>query len=199
MKSVAAFALAVTLAGIASSAFAQESFEQSLPIPYFQRAGGAFACTTNRELLEWRQSLGDVSFDLPCMRFGPVFVGMMRDEVATLFVMPNLDGVTNGRDFEVFGLAIDDAGIATTYLVVTYHDSGRVGALQLTGQPWPDAWQFSGITLGSSEDAVRMQFGEPLQSSPSEEPGTVQWSYEPWLFSFEIADGRVTSVRVADY
>lgn len=80
---------------------------------------------------------------------------------------------------------------------------GTIVALQATGPgPLPD-WTFSGIGLGTSAADLSKRFGSPMKSEripPSGNRlwrnGAEQWSYAPWSFSFEIADGKVISIRV---
>jgi hypothetical protein len=61
-----------------------------------------------------------------------------------------------------------------------------------------DSYGFSGVKLGDSTDAAIKRRGKPMVAQPTGEGTTEIWSYQPWPFSLEITDGRVTSIRVAD-
>src|SRR5882724_8593004 len=86
--------------------------------------------------------------------------------------------------------------IFETYVVMTFAQDGTADSIQLTGRPWPDSWQFSGLTLGNSEDALRARLGEALETEPSDE-ATLIWAYRPWTFSFEVHDNKISSIRAA--
>ncbi|MET4231366.1 hypothetical protein ABIA85_004647 [Bradyrhizobium sp. LA6.10] len=42
------------------------------------------------------------------------------------------------------------------------------------------------------------QFGGPFHVGPSGLEKTELWTYEPWPFSFEVRQDRVTSIRISD-
>ena len=69
---------------------------------------------------------------------------------------------------------------------------------QVTGRLPADKFGFNGIALGATGETVTQQLGKPMVVRPSSEPNTDLWSYQPWTFSVEMSDGRVTSIRVAD-
>lgn len=77
----------------------------------------------------------------------------------------------------------------------------RIAALQISGPADStdlDNISFAGIHLGSSAEQVRKRFGEPLRLLEGSTPGGEMWSYLPWTFSFEIANGKVTSIRISN-
>jgi hypothetical protein len=105
--------------------------------------------------------------------------------------------MANGRENFVYVVHRDEAHNLMTYVVITYDPDAVTDSVQLTGQAWPSAWQFSGLTLGDSEDVLRARLGEPLQNYPSDEPGTQVWDFRPWTFSIEVHDKKITSIRTA--
>ena len=42
------------------------------------------------------------------------------------------------------------------------------------------------------------QFGGPFRVGPSGLEKTEFWTYQPWPFSFEVREDRVTSIRISD-
>ena len=58
-------------------------------------------------------------------------------------------------------------------------------------------WEFS-FPCPSPTCSVLAVFGTPYRTEPSEEKDTKLWTYGVWPFSFEIKDGRVTSIRIRE-
>lgn len=81
------------------------------------------------------------------------------------------------------------------YLVVTV-TAGRIVALQVTGDAPIGTWSFNYVGLGAPAKDLIGILGEPMSKEPRE--GYEYWSYYPHPFSFEITDGRVTSIRIND-
>jgi 8-oxo-dGTP pyrophosphatase MutT (NUDIX family) len=104
---------------------------------------------------------------------------------------------TNDRENFVYVVHRNEAREMETYVVATFAKDGTTDSIQLTGKPWPGAWQFAGLTLGDTEDALNARLGEPIQTEPSEEAGTLVLAYRPWTFSFEIHDKKISSIRTA--
>jgi hypothetical protein len=179
------------LFGMALPAFGAEFSD---PLPRYERAGNGFGCHTDKADFE----KGEKEKRDVCLRIGPLFVGMTRTNAEALLGKP-VDSVPAGaRQAFAYSLQTDGTGLMVTYAVLTYRDDGRADSLQLTGQSWKGDWQFCGLTLGSSEAATVTRLGSPLQTEKSDQPGTVQWNYSPWTFSFEITAGAVSSVRIAE-
>jgi hypothetical protein len=165
------------------------------PKPYFQRVGGGFACIESKADYE----LSKVEDREVCLRFGPLFSRMKRSALEGDLGTPvATQKAPDGADAFAYRLAQDSTGLMTTYVVATYAPDERATSLQLTGAPWTGDWRFCGIALGTPQEAVVARLGEPLQRKPSDQPGTVEWSYRPWSFSFEIHDGVVTSIRFGE-
>jgi hypothetical protein len=163
------------------------------PTPRFQREGNAFSCHMNTP--DYRTSEAE-DRDV-CLRIGPFHTGTTRAEIETLLGSPVKTAQTNSGDFFAYRLQSNASGEMTTYLVASYSAEGKATSLQLTGAPWDGAWPFCGITLGTPEARVVERMGEPLQIDVSDDPGAKQWSYSPWTFSFEIKNGVVSSIRIA--
>lgn len=163
------------------------------PLPHYVRAGGSFACVTDKADLEKGQKENrDV-----CLTIGPLFVGMARTDAETVLGKPVTSVPVGARQAFAYSLQKDEAGRMVTYAVLTYGNDGRADTVQVTGKPWPGQWQFSGLSLGTSETAATARMGAPLSTQKSDQPGTVQWDYRPWTFSFEVTAGAITSIRLA--
>jgi hypothetical protein len=164
------------------------------PLPRYERAGNGFGCHTDEaDFQKGEKEKRDV-----CLLVGPLFVGMARSDAEALLGNP-VDSVPVGtRQAFAYSLQKDSTGLMVTYAVLTYRDDGRADSVQLTGLPSRDGWQFCGLTLGSSEAAATARLGPPLQTEKSDQPGTTQWNYSPWTFSFEITAGAVSSIRLAE-
>lgn len=127
-----------------------------------------------------------------CLHMGGLAIGDKASAASFLGkpaqVIPGEKSATN----QVFFLERPDA---VPYLVVTVA-SDRIVALQVTGNAPAGAWSFNRVQLGSTEQDLIGILGEPMSKDPRE--GYDHWSYYPWPFSFEIAEGRVTSIRIND-
>jgi hypothetical protein len=151
----------------------------------WERAGAGYACTH----VSRPPTVAD------CYYMGPVFIGLDSAELDALLGAPNqTHAQPSGETHRVYFLE-DDAD--APYLVATVLQ-GRAVAIQLTGKAAYHRLNFNGIALGTAAEKVLAMFGEPKATQPARHPGTEFWSYAPWTFSFEITDGRVTSIRVAD-
>src|SRR5262249_6670658 len=83
------------------------------------------------------------------------------------------------------------------YLAVTVAQD-RIVALQISGPAPAKGYSFNHVDLGAATDSVIQYFGRPSRIGPSGLEATDLWSYTPWPFSFEVKDGHVTSIRIAD-
>jgi hypothetical protein len=163
------------------------------PIPRYERAGGGFACRMSKQdFTQAETEKRDV-----CLHIGPLFVGMLRTDAETLLGKPVTSVPVGTREAFAYQLQSVSTGRMNTYVVFTYDNDGHADSVQLTGAPWPSAWQFAGLTLGVAQTAVTERLGAPMQTQKSDDPGATQWSYSPWTFSFEVKDGVVSSIRIA--
>jgi hypothetical protein len=163
------------------------------PLPRYERGGGGFGCHTSKEdFARIQAEKRDV-----CLRIGPLYVGMARTDAEAMLGKPWTTVPVGARTAFAYLLQKDEARHLGTYTVLTYAADGRVDSVQVTGDPWPGNWQFSGLTLGTAQYKVTERLGAPLQSARSEDPGAVEWSYRPATFSFEIKAGLVSSIRLA--
>ena len=117
------------------------------PLPRHERGGGGFACTMSKADYEKIQML-HWALDQPCMWIGPLYVGMPRPDVEKLLGAPEQSVTANGRENIIYIVHRDDAAHITAYVVVAFASDNTTDTIQLTGQPWVDAWRFSGLTLG---------------------------------------------------
>jgi hypothetical protein len=123
---------------------------------------------------------------------------MSRTEAEGVLGQPTAQKSVGTETYYVYSLHADGSGQATTYAVLSYDEKALAATLQLTGGQWPGAWTFADIKLGDTDEAVIARLGEPHGKDPSEMPDTVEWDYLPWMFSFEITNHKVTSIRVAE-
>jgi hypothetical protein len=122
---------------------------------------------------------------------------MKRSDAEALLGKPVASVPVGTREAFAYHLQSDATGRMNTYVVFTYDNDGHTDSVQLTGAPWPSAWQFAGLTLGVAQTVVTERLGAPVQTQKSDDPGATQWSYGPWTFSFEVKDGAVSSIRIA--
>ncbi|HKX63839.1 MAG TPA: hypothetical protein VJM78_00915 [Rhizomicrobium sp.] len=163
------------------------------PMPHYVRAGGGFACVTEKADFD----RGQAERRDMCLHIGPLFVGMPRKDAENALGQP-IDSMDAGaRKAFAYLLQRDGPGNMISYAVIMYDDDNRATSVQITGRPWPGSWQFCGLTLGSSQAAAAARLGAPLQTGNSDQAGTTVWDYSPWTFSFEIKDGVVSSIRLA--
>ena len=169
------------------------SADFSDPIPRYERAGAGFACRMSKQdFTQAETEKRDV-----CLHIGPLFIGMKRTDAEGLLGKPVASVPVGAREALAYRLQDDATGHMNTYVVFTYDTDSRADSVQLTGAPWPGAWQFTGLTLGAAQAAVTARLGSPIQTQKSDDPGAAQWSYSPWTFSFEVKDGVVSSIRIA--
>ena len=193
------FAAPIVAWGIAgaSGALAQQARPDLVDPVYrgrYLRAGPGFACqieAPNKLSPEQIKALSEHS----CLRIGSLVVGMEAAAVKSALGQPDrqLDGpkATTVWAF-LFGKTNDGP-----YLLASIWQD-RLVAIQITGRLPAEKYGFNGITLGTTAESVTKQLGKPMAVGPSSIPNTDVWSYQPWTFSLEMSDGRVTSIRVAD-
>ncbi len=160
--------------------------------PHYIRGGAGFGCSMSKA----DHDLSVAEKRDPCAHIGPLYVGMPREKVEAVLGKPTTLAKSGGVDYFAWPLAPGQP--APTYAAISFNPDGRARTVQVTGTAWPAAWQFNGITLGSTEADVRARLGEPLKLKPSGDPGAVEWAYDPWTFSLEVKGGVVSSIRVAE-
>jgi hypothetical protein len=159
----------------------------------WHRVGGTFACVV----------AAPKSLDAPdpdalaraCLRIAPVGIGDSEASLKATLGEPSRKHEQPGNaSAYVYFLDKPDH---FPYLVATVR-RGRIIALQTTGPAAGKGTRFNRVDLGDSAEKLKAEFGPAYKTSPSELPGTDLWSYGVWPFSFEVKDGRVTSIRISD-
>jgi hypothetical protein len=163
----------------------------------WQRAGAGFGCRVAAGRKLTVEEIKSKAFAVACQHIGPFIIGGDAQTPITVLGVPaRMQQRPKGATAMVYFLG--GSGIAP-YLVATVAQ-GSIVALQVTG-PAPAAgrdFSFNHVDLGDSTDTVIKYFGAAKHLQPSEIKDTDVWTYGPWPFSFEIKDGRVTSMRITD-
>jgi len=178
----------------APGAHATQFVKPSDPMPHYERVGSGFACHQSAD--DYRAA--EKAQRDACLRLGQLYVGMSRHDLEGMIGEPVTSVFGKGRTYFDYVLQSDMDGNAVTYLLVAYTPGDMTSVLQLTGAAWPGAWRFAGLTLGDSESALQQRLGEALAYETSDEAGTIEWSYTPWTFSFEIHDRVISSIRLSE-
>lgn len=186
--------LFLAVLSVVSSAAAQTSGPTPRP-GHFTRVGDtSFACVTRSENSNSANVLGE------CLRVGPFRIGSRRGEAAILVGSPLAQvGDGSGGMADIHALSWSgkpDVSDLTSYLAVAYDDAGQAKSLQVSGASAPCCWRFSGLALGDSTDAITRTFGPAFSVEPVAANGADLWLYGEWPFSFEVTNGRITSIRV---
>ena len=129
-----------------------------------------------------------------CLRIGALAIG---NKAAVLAALGKSGRVVQGPKETTSLVYFFGKTAGAPYLVASIWRETLV-ALQVTGHEPANAYEFNGIKLGDTTEFVIKHLGKPMATGPSSEANTELWSYQPWPFSLEITDGRVTSMRVAD-
>jgi hypothetical protein len=161
----------------------------------WHRAGPGFVCQVAAPHRLPPEAIKPEVLERACLHIGPFVIGA---ESATLQpvvgapsrTLPQPKGATASVYF------LESPG-HYPYLVATVSQD-RIVALQITGVAAAKGFSFNHVDLGASTDALIQYFGQPKHLQPSSEKETDLWSYTPWPFSFEVKDGHVTSIRIAD-
>lgn len=184
---------------LSSAAGARSVVEQtsvSAPAPgYFSRAGeGSFACMARANSSRSDDPLAE------CLRVGNLRIGGLEGEASILIGGPVAqvdggDGVVQVHALSWAGTP--DASELTSYIAVSYDSERRTTSIQLSGSVPPRCcWRFSGLTIGDSTDALIARFGRPFSVEPVPANGATLWLYGSWPFSFEVLDGKISSIRI---
>jgi hypothetical protein len=159
------------------------------------RAGPGFACKVPAGEKLPPELITPEILGRACLYIGPFVIG---DDAQALIAALGAPHRTlpqpNGAKASIYFL--EQAG-QYPYLVATV-SKNRIVALQVTGPVAAKGYTFNHIDLGATTDTLAQYFGRPNHLEPSSEQDTELWAYRPWPFSFEIKDGHVTSIRIAD-
>jgi hypothetical protein len=199
VRAILAIACATGVSGLLQpgAIHAQDTSATLVDSPYpgeFIRTGPAFACQIRAPAKLSPAEIEKLS-EHACLRIGSLTVGNKAVVLKAALGEPNR--VTPGQKEATSWVYFFGKTPAAPYLVASiWHDT--LVALQITGREPADAYGFGGLKLGDTSEATIKRFGKPMVAQRTGEGTTELWSYQPWPFSFEITDGRVTSIRVAD-
>jgi hypothetical protein len=160
----------------------------------FIRTGPAFACKIKPPTKLSAAEIEKLS-EHACLRIGSLAVGNKAGVLKAALGEPSR--VAPGPSDTTSWVYFFGKTPSAPYLVASvWHDT--LVALQVTGREPADAYGFNGVKLGDATEAVIKRLGKPMVIRPTDEATTTTWSYQPWPFSFEVTDGHVTSIRLAD-
>jgi hypothetical protein len=132
-----------------------------------------------------------------CLHMGPFRVGMPAQAVKSVLgepheILPQSGGVTAWLYFL-------DQREQLPYFVASVRQD-RIVALQSTGVAPARSkdYSFNHIDLGAGTDMLIKVFGPATHTESAGVKDTDLWTYGPWPFSFEVASGHVTSIRITD-
>ncbi|MCS3494976.1 hypothetical protein M2189_006064 [Bradyrhizobium japonicum] len=200
-RSLAGSALALVLLGI----FAPVNGQGTSPSPQsgkppdpelrgqWLRVGQTFACKVEAGKRITPPDPDALSF--ACQRMGALGVGISEASLKAALGEPHrkLPPANNATNY-VYFLGKPDQ---LPYLAATVK-ANRVVALQVSGPAPVAAYGFNQVNLGDSIEKLIARFGGPFHVGPSGLEKTELWTYEPWPFSFEVRQDRVTSIRISD-
>ncbi|WFT92797.1 hypothetical protein QA633_31265 [Bradyrhizobium barranii] len=130
-----------------------------------------------------------------CQRMGALGVGISEAALKAVLGEPHrkLPPADNATSYVYFLGKADQL----PYLAAVVK-ANRVVALQISGPAPVATYSFNQVNLGDSTEKLMARFGGPFHVGPSGLEKTELWTYEPWPFSFEVRQDRVTSIRIAD-
>lgn len=162
------------------------------PAPYeFRRAGAGLACILPDGPDEPAGMRG-------CLRVGPLRIGMSLFDVSRELGTPDRVVERDGVTLRVYAIPLRlREGESLPYWVVGFRD-GTVTSIQLTGEQDGVDVAFSSIRLGDPKVRVVEILGEPHMTRDVDDVDAEFWGYAPFPISFEIKNGRVYSIRIAD-
>lgn len=167
----------------------------------WSRAGAGFACRVTAARKLTQEEVKSKAFAVACQQMGPLMIGGDAQTINAVLgaphrTRPQAKGAT-GMVYFLGGFPGGSGPGIAPYLVATVQQNSIV-ALQVTGPaPAPGKdFSFNHVDLGDSTDTLVKYFGAARHLSPSEIKDTDVWTYGPFPFSFEVKDGRVTSIRI---
>jgi hypothetical protein len=181
--------------GVQADVLVDQEPLSSPELGYFSRAGeGGFSCMARSGSSRSDDPLAD------CLELGGLKIGGLEGEAAILVGAPiaHVDGGDGVVQIHALSWAgTPNASDLTSYIAVAYDSERRTTSIQLSGSlPPPCCWRFSGLTVGDSTDALIARFGRPFSVEAVPANGATLWLYGPWPFSFEVLDGKVSSIRI---
>ena len=130
----------------------------------------------------------------PCLHMGAIFLDATVEDVEGILGKPwkvmDVEGGTKMRIYPLHG-----AGEDKPYFAITFR-SGRVDAIQLSGDETPDPYDFSSIRLGDPAEHVTGILGPISDSKTVKDNGATLLSYQPFPISLEVKDKKVISVKI---
>ena len=128
-----------------------------------------------------------------CLRMGPLGIGGDAKSVASVLGPPHRTlPQPNDATALIYFL---EAAERLPYFAATVQKD-KIVVLQVSGAATAKDYTFNHIKLGDGTDTLVKHFGPAKQVKPSGLKNTDLWDYPPWPFSFEVTNGRVTSVRI---
>jgi hypothetical protein len=186
------FLTALIVQKIAFAADQAPSSPQQLLHGTYKRTGAGFACAVDgtTATLDQVSRLGESV----CLWIGNLAIGETASVLQQMFGNPDqLIHQPNGSISQVYFLR-ETRG---TYLVVTTME-GRIVALQISGNGPLDKWRFGETALGMPKADLIRTLGNPHKTEHLSDNGADLLSYAPFPFSFEVANDRVSSIRIAE-
>jgi hypothetical protein len=160
----------------------------------WRRVGPSFACKVDAPQQIPPSAIDPDALLMACMHMGPFVIG---DEARTLSILgPPHRTVPQPKEAKALVWFVGEPGHYPYFVATVRND--RIAALQITGTPHAKAYGFNHINLGDGTEALTRYFGPAFRVGKSDLPDTDVWHYGPWPFSFEVKDGRVTSIRISD-
>jgi hypothetical protein len=200
-RSLAGFALALSLLGVSVSANGQGAPPQAqqgkTPDPELRgqwlREGQTFVCRVEAGKRALPPDPDLLSF--ACQRMGAIGVGISETSLKAVLGEPHrkLPPENNATNY-VYFLGKPNQ---YPYLAATVK-AKRIVALQISGEAPAAGYSFNQVNLGDGIDKLMAQFGSPHHVGPAGLDKTELWTYGPWPFSFEVRQDRVTSIRIND-
>ncbi|MET4746741.1 hypothetical protein [Bradyrhizobium sp. RT11b] len=194
-RSLAGCALALFLLGMSASVNGQGAPPRPDPELRGQwlRVGQTFACKVEAGKRVAAPDPDMLSF--ACQRMGALGAGISEASLKAALGEPHrkLPQPNNTTAYVYF---LGKTG-EFPYLAAIVK-ANRTVALQISGEAPVAAYSFNRVNLGDSTDKLMAQFGGPFHVGPSGLEKTELWTYEPWPFSFEVRQDRVTSIRISD-
>lgn len=161
--------------------------------PYeFRKAAEAPACVNLYDPNDQARPYFD------CLKIGPVYVGLTLRDVAMKFGKASKEVRQGGQILRVYPIRLQATpGAPLPYWVIGF-EGQRVVSVQLTGDRAVTEFPFSSIHIGEPAARVIEVLGEPAHKQAAPNISGEMWIYSPLPVTFEIKNGRVYTMRVAE-
>ena len=157
------------------------------------RAGPGFVCKVGPVAKQPPDQIKPDLLARACLHMGPFVIGDSVQALKTALGTPHRTlPQPNGTLAWLYFLEQENRH--PYFVAIVSKD--RIVALQVTGTVAAKGYSFNHVDLGVTTDTLVQHFGQPNHLEPSEEKDTELWAYRPWPFSFEVREGRVTSIRI---